>query len=465
MNNSFRQFALFYYGLEFNVTHITPQKISNENGETEYTLKQPSHAFESLENERQSIEDLLSLKWDEATGIGAVMGFNNLRSIDIDGCNSDEFILEFLNQIGLQNTYEWVVKTGSGKGFQIIFYASNHSFEVPKKKVLSLFPKDKYKYLFSHIELRWIGQVVLPPSLHISGNNYTFINNLLPSTPPHTIDLKKLEDYISTICISHKDVDKENRYFDNFNEEVYAYKFNETSQGNKTYRGLYKEPFYLFLDIETNGLPEDGANPENNPEAFPEIIQIATLFCDSTGKRVNKESVYFKPYWTELKSEVLELLKIDRDTIMKKGVEISYFNDSLGYYYPPEDCFNDLFQPFGKNSDFKFDFIVGHNVDFDLDCLLASLYRNKVSDNLLSYCKGLYFNLLQNIPNLKKICMMKSTIDFCSIKGKYGNKYPSLGELYKKLFEEEIIGAHSAENDVFNTAKCYWKLRDLGLIK
>jgi hypothetical protein len=60
---------------------------------------------------------------------------------------------------------------------------------------------------------------------------------------------------------------------------------------------------------------------------------------------------------------------------------------------------------------------------------------------------------------------MKSSTEFCQIPNQYGYKYPNLQELHLKLFITSFKGAHDASNDVYHTAKCYWRLRDLGQIE
>ena len=59
---------------------------------------------------------------------------------------------------------------------------------------------------------------------------------------------------------------------------------------------------------------------------------------------------------------------------------------------------------------------------------------------------------------------MESTINFCAIKGPYGNKWPKLSELYYKLFRTDFKEAHNAIVDISATAKCFWELKRLGKI-
>jgi hypothetical protein len=64
------------------------------------------------------------------------------------------------------------------------------------------------------------------------------------------------------------------------------------------------------------------------------------------------------------------------------------------------------------------------------------------------------------------ICTMKTTVDFCALKGNGERfKYPKLWELYKKLFWEYFIGAHDALVDVEATLKAFLELQKQWIIK
>jgi len=127
-------FANHYYNFGLNVTHISTDRKDFHFPE-ENILKTPSHIWTDLLNRRQSLEELHSFNWDNACGIGTVLQFNNLRALDIDGCNNMNLIQNFLKALDLPKDYEWVVKSGSRNGFHIIFYAPEHPFyTTPQQK-------------------------------------------------------------------------------------------------------------------------------------------------------------------------------------------------------------------------------------------------------------------------------------------------------------------------------------------
>lgn len=453
-----------------------PKRIINESNEFEYTLKASSHDYAHLVSKIQSMEDLLSHDWEKATGLGTVMGVNNLRSIDIDGCDDEEFVSMLLKEFKLPEDYEWVVKTGSGKGFHIIVYSKEHSYDVSAGNNVAFFPKQEFKDIFDHLELRWENHIVLPPSLHISGTKYKFLSNKLPSVPPKWIGSNdSLRNIIERKCLFNVGQNFTGSLYDNFVSKDYAFKRRSVSVGI-TLRGLYQEPFYFFIDVETNGLPEDYLDPELNPEAYPEIIQISTLCCDSVGKRIAASEKYIRPEGWEIKPEVKELLQLDEKKVLSginiknregKCIEEIYATATTPFFASYEEEIDyhmkSLFSIL--DSEYEIGFLIGHNIDYDLNCLKALHVRNRKRSgfNEFNYYLNSYF--LSKVPKMHKICTMKSTTEFCGLANLYDNKYPKLKELYSTLFNEKIDGAHDAIKDVYNTAKCYWKLRDMNEIE
>jgi len=98
----------------------------------------------------------------------------------------------------------------------------------------------------------------------------------------------------------------------------------------------------------------------------------------------------------------------------------------------------------------KADCLIAHNISFDEKIVGAEFLRNKMADT---------------IPAKKKVCTMQSSTAYCAIPGPYGNKWPKLAELHQKLFQADFEGAHNAAADIAATAKCFWELKKLGVIK
>ena len=64
----------------------------------------------------------------------------------------------------------------------------------------------------------------------------------------------------------------------------------------------------------------------------------------------------------------------------------------------------------------------------------------------------------------RRLCTMEKSTQYCKLPGTYGYKWPSLSELHNILFCEGFEDAHNAAGDVNATERCFWKLREIGLV-
>jgi len=88
--------------------------------------------------------------------------------------------------------------------------------------------------------------------------------------------------------------------------------------------------------------------------------------------------------------------------------------------------------------------LVCHNVHFDKRVVASELIRANMK-----------------VADVETYCTMKGTINYCKItpqvRGEY--KWPSLEQLYRKCFNEDLENAHNAYYDVIHCAKCYFALK------
>ena len=93
------------------------------------------------------------------------------------------------------------------------------------------------------------------------------------------------------------------------------------------------------------------------------------------------------------------------------------------------------------------DVIVGHNLSFDKNIVLAELSN-------LGKLEAVRILLSKN-----EFCTMKKSKSIVRAKNKYNKiKYPKLSELYSFYFNKTFENAHNAQADVEATVKCYQKL-------
>lgn len=459
--------ANFYFNLGFNVTHISlDRKEYHKNLKTTFfhwdlKLKAPSHNWEIYYQRRQTLAELNSFNWKEATGLGVVLGFGKLRALDIDDCTDLILIDEILLKLKLPKNYEWVVRSGSKNGFHIIFYSNEHNYLTEPGKVKAFKPNQQNKNKFKHIELRWKGHLVLPPSIHPTFNKYEFINKSYPYMSPSFIEIKNVEEVINNYCKENKislsligseqettkdPNDTSGTYIDTDEEETKAStnisatydtddeRIEDSADTSGTYidtRITHKKPLFLFFDTETTGLPRNWEAPLNDLNNWPRLVQLAFLLYDSNGNKISGGDFIIQPVGFIIPKEASNIHGITTEKANKEGkVLLSVLEE-----------FQSLIN--------QTDFLVAHNMSFDEKIIGAEFLRNR---------------MLNSIANKKKICTMERTTNFCAIDGPYGYKWPKLSELHHKLFRTGFEEAHNASVDITATAKCFWELKKLGKI-
>lgn len=188
---SIKSHAYYFYKLGLNVTCIS-DIINEYNSKADNIyLKAPNHSWEHLSTERQSLEEFNSYSWDTATGFGLATGFHDLITIDLDNC-TPEFLIKVLDFFSLPHDYEWVVLSGSGKGFHVYLFIDGFKENFKTETVIRLFPKYQFENEVEKVELLIRLHSILPPSIHPSNNKYQFVNCIEPKTIPKNISITKL---------------------------------------------------------------------------------------------------------------------------------------------------------------------------------------------------------------------------------------------------------------------------------
>lgn len=180
----------------------------------------------------------------------------------------------------------------------------------------------------------------------------------------------------------------------------------------------------VFFDVETTGLSRTSDR----------IVQIAWILADRTGKISARESFIIKPEGYGIPSKAASVHGIDTETAFKSGRPAPY-----------------VLRKFASDASGA-QFLVGHNIPFDIGILRADLRRHDIS-----------------LPLKDKlhICTMRESTRWCRIpkvNGSPGFKWPRLDELHYHLFEEDFANAHDAMADVEATMRCFYELLRIGQI-
>jgi len=182
----------------------------------------------------------------------------------------------------------------------------------------------------------------------------------------------------------------------------------------------------LFFDTETTGLPKNWKAPVSDVTNWPRMVQLAWLQYDDDANLVASGNHIIKPEGFTIPPEVVKIHRISTERALQEGEPLLT-----------------VLQRFGQLIEAA-DYLVAHNISFDEKILGAEFIRT-----------GLATKLFEK----KKICTMNSTVNYCAIPGPYGNKWPKLSELHRKLFGHDFDEAHDASVDINATAKCFWELR------
>ncbi len=192
---------------------------------------------------------------------------------------------------------------------------------------------------------------------------------------------------------------------------------------------------YLIFDTETTGLPKNFNAPVSDSENWPRMVQLAWQIHDAEGKLVEVKNYIVKPEGYTIPFNAEQIHGISTKRAKKQGADLDFvlkeFNASLE----------------------KADYVIGHNVEFDVNIVGAEYYRKQIESPLSD----------------KKAFDTKSeeTANFVAIPGGRGGKFkwPTLTELHEKLFNEQFAEAHNASADVEATARCFLEIVRQGIVE
>ena len=200
-----KYYALKYYE-KFNLNISCISSKINQYNRNENTLKAPSHEWIELQKSRQSKSELIKYNWHEAIGLGIILGYNGIRALDIDQCEDFSLVGVFLKELALPVDYEWVTKSGSLKGFHILFYCDE--LEQAHDEFGRVSYRSKKDFNFEKIDLMWDGHLVLPPTIHERNNNYSFFfsdpilaffDDKIPKNQPQKVEKKNVVNLLAKI--------------------------------------------------------------------------------------------------------------------------------------------------------------------------------------------------------------------------------------------------------------------------
>lgn len=233
-----------------------------------------------------------------------------------------------------------------------------------------------------------------------------------------TLELKRV-----IYCYNQGDIDYHN-YIDHPFEKIKKF---QISLSERT-----SSKSFLFFDTETTGLPKNWKASYKELNNWPRLVQIAWIVADKNGNISEQKNYLVKPNDFSIPDDATRVHKISTQKAFQNGYELEY-----------------ILQQFNKSL-FAVDYIVAHNINFDINVVASELFR---------------FRIDSEIFEKEQICTMERTTNFCKLPGNYGYKFPKLSELHHKLFQTTFEEAHDASVDIKATYKCFYELLNNKTIK
>ncbi|WP_185857082.1 DNA polymerase III subunit alpha [Blattabacterium cuenoti] len=189
---------------------------------------------------------------------------------------------------------------------------------------------------------------------------------------------------------------------------------------------------YLIVDTETTGLPVSYNFPITHVDNWPRIVQISWQIHDVIGDLIEFKSFIIKPDHYDIPFNAFKIHGITNEKADKYGIDLSFVLHEFKKSLDQSQC------------------LIGHNLKFDIKVIECEFFRKKKE---ISFQK-------KKILDTKEI-----STSYCKLSGTGKRlKWPTLSELYQKLFGEKAPNMHNAENDVKATARSFLELLRIGII-
>jgi len=189
---------------------------------------------------------------------------------------------------------------------------------------------------------------------------------------------------------------------------------------------------YLFFDTETTGLPKNFKAPVTDTTNWPRMVQLAWHLYEPDGTFIESQDFIIKPENYTIPKQASDIHRITTERALNEGTEL-------------EEVLNLFSAQISKSS-----LLIAHNMNFDEKIIGAEFIRKNIENQLFSK---------------QRLCTMLASVDYCQIPGNYGYKWPKLDELHKILFDNSFAEAHDAAADIKATARCFWELKNRGIIQ
>lgn len=192
---------------------------------------------------------------------------------------------------------------------------------------------------------------------------------------------------------------------------------------------------FLIFDTETTGLPRNYNAPVSDSDNWPRMVQIAWQLHDVQGNLLQSDSIIVKPDGYTIPFATVQIHGITNERANEEGLDL-------------KETLQKFMQAVEQTS-----YLCGHNIEFDINIIGAELFR----------CG--FENVMESKPFIDT--KNDQTTDYCAIPGGRGGKFkwPTLTELYQKLFNKGFEEAHNAAFDVLATGQVFFEIIKRGITR
>jgi len=206
----------------------------------------------------------------------------------------------------------------------------------------------------------------------------------------------------------------------------------------------------LILDTETTGLPKSRNSSIFDQDNWPYIVQFSYIIYELDTHTIEKmaDHIIKLPDGIDIPEVCVSIHGISNEISRQRGVDIVGVLPE--FILDMESC----------------ELIIAHNMEFDMNIIMAEMVRVKQSVPADSPVYAILCKQIEHrqTKTSKLYCTMQDSIHLCNIlvPGKFGKpykKFPTLEELHKYLFGYNPKKLHNALNDVVVCFRCFYKMK------
>lgn len=185
---------------------------------------------------------------------------------------------------------------------------------------------------------------------------------------------------------------------------------------------------FTIFDTSALGKPKKWNLPASDSFNWPRMIHLTWASYNDDYSMVEEKSYIIKPEGFEIDPEVERFHGITHDEAMKEGHDLSKVLEEFAAVVT------------------KSEYLISHNLRFNENIVGAEYFR-----------KALHHNLFRS----ERFCLMMEATYFCKIPNpkKAGYKWPSLPELFERIYGKRFKNSNHALADLRATAMCFIALK------